>query len=128
MDKEFLKNRIAEIDKRLEQLEEERARLKDERNGCAEELSYIYAELAYGLKVGDRIRFEKKNFRKSEVITIQITEFGVNTTSYLFGVDVDEMNKKPSIHGVRILKNGEVGTKKESWWAHKKVPFEVVQA
>ena len=76
------------------------------------ELSEENGWMKTGYKVDDEIEFTKRKYAgsKPETIRIIIRSFGIHI------MDGQISDAYPSITGVRILKNGQVGVKEETCW------------
>lgn len=123
MDKEELKSRILENNKKRIEVEESLFDLRKEKNRLVFELSNIYGEKAYGLKIGDRIRVSKPRYQKPEISIIQITGFVIYVS---YDELKDEHNKYPNIEGKRILKDGRLGIREETFYIYEDTIIEKV--
>jgi len=115
------------IIKEIQQIENQQDRLRDEikrlhsiSQSMRRDVAAYWGEKTYGLKVGDRISWVKKSWRgKTSTVTIEITYF----QCYIRNPE-DPEDMTPSIHGLRVLKDGTFGKNEDVWYESMKAPFE----
>jgi hypothetical protein len=110
MDKKELIDKINELNATEETLKNQLFDLREQQTERKKELANLFGWEAYGLKVGDKIQFQKRTLRKTETITIIIDSFN------LWFRNFDE-DTEPTIMGTRVLKDGSIGLKEESWYS-----------
>lgn len=115
---EEMKRLDIEVDELREQIKSKRARATELHKEVSDYIAYKYL----GLKIGDVIRFERKTWKRTEIVTMKITAFDGHVYE-----DYSE-DDKPNITGVRILKNGEAGTRTETIYSYMKTKYEKITA
>jgi len=110
MNKKELIDEIKALNATEEKLKEQIFDLHELQTQKRKELANLFGWEAYGLKVGDKIQFEKRTLRKTETITIIIDAFSIWFKNF-------EEDTEPTIRGTRVLKDGSIGSKEESWYS-----------
>jgi hypothetical protein len=113
MNTQDVMKQILELENQQGILDEKKRALFNQEKKLRSELAAYWAWQTYGLRVGDRITWmERYGYRDGKIaITIEITKF----SSRLYD-DLTE-DTTPTINGVRILKDGTVGSKTDSWYS-----------
>jgi hypothetical protein len=117
MDTKKVLTEIKEIEEQLDALSEQRKTLREKFSSLAKDYSNYIGEKYTGLKIGDRINFTRKTWRRSENVTMQVTGFN----AYIREDKTDD--KGPTITGVRVLKSGEIGTRSENVYFHENIKW-----
>ena len=96
-------------------LQERQRELRKREMKIKREVSNYWGEKYTGFKVGDIIEWQETSWKeKTKTVKMVITYFD----GYVRDEEIEDDN--PSIHGVRILKNGERGTQTDSVYFHQK--------
>jgi hypothetical protein len=108
MDLAELRAEVIKAQNRLEQAERKAYQARKEHSAAWTEYSNAVALKVYGFKIGDVIEFTKKGRwgGKSETVRMKIIRFSVSMRD-------DYSDEQPSINGLRVRKDGTVGTKDE---------------
>jgi hypothetical protein len=120
MDTQNIIKEIQQNENQQDNLRDEIKRLRAISQQMRLEVGAYWGEKTYGLKIGDRISWVEKSWRgKTSTITIEITRF----ECYIRNPD-DKEDMTPSIHGLRVTKDGTVGKNEDAWYESMKAPFE----
>lgn len=109
-----VKSKLLEIQRlRAEQdeLKRQASILHREEMQVRREVSNFLGEKYSGFKIGDVIQWTDRR----RIIKMVITHF----EAYTYDVEIEDTH--PTIHGIVILKNGEIGTRTDSVYSHSKL-------
>lgn len=108
MSEKDLKRKAIEAWERVEEIEQQKHEARNAWYIALREYSNALGAEVYGFQVGDVIEFTKRDSMrgKSETVRMKILYFDASP-------DRDHDDRHPSIHGVRVKKDGTVGTKEE---------------
>lgn len=115
MDTKKVLSEIKEIENQLDAIQEQKKALRDQLVIRLKEYSNYIGEKYTGLKIGDTITFTRKAWRRSKNVTMRVTGFD----AYIRDDGSDD--ESPTIQGIRVLKNGEVGVRTEAIYKHEKI-------
>jgi hypothetical protein len=104
-----LRSKVFDISQELDEAEKRFEHTRLAYRSAMTEYSNAVALDKYGFSIGDIIEFTKKSWRKTETVRMKITRFSASVV----GRDPGSDDAFPSIHGVRVLKDGTIGTKSE---------------
>ena len=106
---------IEEIELEETELKNKLSELRKRELSIRRDLSNYWGEKYTGFKIGDIIQWTEKSWRGKESTVKMVIKY---FSAYIRHGEYEE-DKKPSIHGIRILKNGEVGERTESVYDHQ---------